>query len=134
MNESKEWFVSECEEWFKNKKKSMNNEWSLNEQYVNDKHLKIICAFFVRLIICILWVTMSPPLLVPTNLKFTPIFPSLNVEAQAHPKWNASQPVEEPLSLNLIMKGKNEIMKVCGTFKINGPRIFLGQIYSRLQR
>jgi len=70
---------------------------------------------------------MSPLLLVPTNLKFTPIFPSLNVEAQAHPKSNASQPVEKPLSLNLIMKKKNEIMKVCGTFKINGPRIFLGQ-------
>jgi hypothetical protein len=70
---------------------------------------------------------MSPPLLVPTNLKFRPIFPILNVEAQAHPKSNVSQPVEEPLSLSLIMKKKNKIMKVCGTFKINGPRIFLGQ-------
>ncbi len=69
---------------------------------------------------------MFPPLLIPTNLKFTPIFPSLNVEAQAHPKSNASQHVEKPC-LNLIMKTKNEIMKVCGTFKIKGPCIFLGQ-------
>jgi hypothetical protein len=88
MTESKEWnlwvSVSECE-WSKNKKKSMNDEWSLNEQYVNDKHLGTICAFFVKWIICILWLTMSPPLLIPTNLKFKPIFPILNVEVQAQP-------------------------------------------------
>jgi hypothetical protein len=71
--------------------------------------------------------TMSPPLLVPTNLKFKPIFPILNVEAQVHPKSNVSQLVKEPLSLSQIMKKKDEIMKVCSAFKINGPHIFLGQ-------
>jgi hypothetical protein len=70
---------------------------------------------------------MSPPLLIPTNLKFKPIFHILNVEAQAQPKSNASQTVAEPLNLSLIMKKKNDIMKVSNTFKINGPRIFLGR-------
>jgi hypothetical protein len=46
MNESKESFVSECEEWSTKKKESMNDEWSLNEQYVNDEHLGTICEFF----------------------------------------------------------------------------------------
>jgi hypothetical protein len=67
INESEEWFMSECEEWFENKKQFMNNEWSLNEQYVSDEHLRTICAFFVKLIICILWMTMSFPLLIPAN-------------------------------------------------------------------
>jgi ABC-type antimicrobial peptide transport system ATPase subunit len=71
--------------------------------------------------------TITPPLLVPANLKFRPIFLILNVEAEIHPKSNVSQLVEEPLSLSLIMKKKKEIMKVWDTFKINGPRIFLGQ-------
>ncbi len=72
MNESKEWFVSESEEWSKNKNQFMNDEWSLNEQYVSDEHLGTICAFFVTLIICIMWMTISPPLLVPTNLNLDP--------------------------------------------------------------
>jgi hypothetical protein len=61
----------------------------------------------------------------PSQLKFRPILPILNVEAQAHPESNGSQPIEEPL--NIIMKKKNEIMKMCDTFKINGPCIFLRQ-------
>jgi hypothetical protein len=70
---------------------------------------------------------MSRPLSVPTNLKFKPIFPILNVEARANLESNVSQLVKEPLNLSLVMKNKNKIMKVCGTLKINGPCVFLGK-------
>ncbi len=51
---------------------------------------------------------MSCPLSAPTNLKFKPIFPILNVEAQAHLESNVSQLVKEPLSLSLVMKNKKQ--------------------------
>ncbi len=45
INERDEWFMSECVEWSENKEQSMSDKWFVNEQYVNDKHLWIICAF-----------------------------------------------------------------------------------------
>jgi len=117
-----EWKQGMIYEWvrgtIKSKEQSMNEEW-----YANDKHLGTICEFFVRLILCISWVTMFPSWLVPTNFKFRPIFPT---EVQVHLESNASQLVKKPLNLSPMMKKKNKIMKVCGTFKISGPHIFFG--------
>jgi hypothetical protein len=64
-----------------------------DEQSVNDEHLGTICAFSIKFIMCVPWVTTNLPLSVPTNFKFKPIFLILNVEAQAHPKSSASQPI-----------------------------------------
>jgi hypothetical protein len=97
-----EWKQGMICEWvwgaIKSKEKSMSEEW-----YMNDKHLWTICAFFVRLILCISWMTMFPLWLVPTNFKFRPIFP---IEVQVHLESNASQLVKKSLSLSPIMKKK----------------------------
>jgi hypothetical protein len=122
-----EWKQGMIWEWvwgtIKSKEQSMSEERYVNEWYVNDKHLGTICAYFVRLILCILWVTMFPSWLVPTNFKFRPIFPT---EVQVHLESNASQLVKKPLSLSPITKKNNKVMKVCGTFKISGPCVFFG--------
>jgi hypothetical protein len=82
-----EWFVIKSEEWSMNE----SEEWSMSEeqfvndkQFVNEKHLGVICAFSIRLIMFISWVIMFLHLLVPTNFKFKPIFLVFYVEVHAH--------------------------------------------------
>ncbi len=45
--------MSECKEQFESKEQYVSDEQFVNERFMTDEHLKAICAFFARLIMCI---------------------------------------------------------------------------------
>lgn len=64
MNVNKKQSMSENEKWSvnENEEQSMSDKWSMNDEY-----LETICAYSIKLILCIPWVTTFLPLSIPTK-------------------------------------------------------------------